>query len=631
MNRREFLRYGAFGLIAADALAKPSPKKKIVRCAIHPAIGVARVGNSPDEYFLCPEVPGPEPMPVGGFKDPVGRIKRQAARFRIYGLDADGNVVKELTSADAEIIWRVHLANKKAAWYDFEVSLDIPEAAGLPNQLGATPDPPLAVGRRNANLQGADRAKLVIDPGPRTISGRNINVDGNGSAYAFDSGRFFDRSVPLGELRTDERGRLLVFGGFGSSGPAVPGTGATTFANNEGWQDDISDGPVDATVRIGDHVMSAKGAWVVVGPPDYAPGIEAVVTMYDVVFDVAMQLEPARAPRRPSFSRQIYPILERHVRHEWVNAGFFRDFGWGSPGNFLEPKTLRRLASRSEENRFVRDAVFRRFRNPGYVRQENGLLPPYYGDAIALPMPTGPRQWMALLPTQYESLRRWAAGDFDADWPAAGLRFPKNLEELPIAEQPAALDRAALDGCLGGPFHPGCELTWPMRVPLLYESPFRIRRRQGPEPDWGDELTSAIALDARGPLCGSGPGDLTRWMAVPWQTDTSSCLAGYEPALDTYLPTFWPARVPNQILALQNYLTIIDPRSSRAQKQAAFADRAKWLRDLPAQRSERLPFMNKFVEEWSRYGIVMRQSGPRTDSNFPAEFWVEVGYDRNPG
>ena len=57
-----------------------------------------------------------------------------------------------------------------------------------------------------------------------------------------------------------------------------------------------------------------------------------------------------------------------------------------------------------------------------------------------------------------------------------------------------ALDRAALDDCLGGPFHPGCEMTWPVRLPMMYDSPFRIRRRTGPEPDWGSTMTSTIAL-----------------------------------------------------------------------------------------------------------------------------------------
>ena len=55
----------------------------IVRCMIHPGIGTARVGNSPDAYFVGPEVPGLVPDPPDGFKDAQGRIKRQAARFRI--------------------------------------------------------------------------------------------------------------------------------------------------------------------------------------------------------------------------------------------------------------------------------------------------------------------------------------------------------------------------------------------------------------------------------------------------------------------------------------------------------------------------------------------------------------------
>ncbi len=39
----------------------PPAERAIVRCAIHPAIGVARVGNSPDGYFIGPEVPDPPP------------------------------------------------------------------------------------------------------------------------------------------------------------------------------------------------------------------------------------------------------------------------------------------------------------------------------------------------------------------------------------------------------------------------------------------------------------------------------------------------------------------------------------------------------------------------------------------
>jgi hypothetical protein len=89
---------------------------KIVRAVIHPGIGIARVGNSPEEFFIGPEVPHPDAPPPNFYKDTSGALKRQAARFRIYGLDADGNVVAELTQANAHIVWNVHLANKKAAW-----------------------------------------------------------------------------------------------------------------------------------------------------------------------------------------------------------------------------------------------------------------------------------------------------------------------------------------------------------------------------------------------------------------------------------------------------------------------------------------------------------------------------------
>ena len=36
---------------------------------IHPAIGIARVGNSPDEFFIGPERIGEHLEPEGGFKD----------------------------------------------------------------------------------------------------------------------------------------------------------------------------------------------------------------------------------------------------------------------------------------------------------------------------------------------------------------------------------------------------------------------------------------------------------------------------------------------------------------------------------------------------------------------------------
>ena len=82
-------------------------------------------------------------------------------------------------------------------------------------------------------------------------------------------------------------------------------------------------------------------------------------------------------------------------------------------------------------------------------------------------------------------------------------------------------------------------------------------------------MTSEIALAEDGPLHASGPGDLTRWMAVPWQTDTSSCLSRYKRDVDGYLPTFWPARVPNDVLDLESYQAVMDDASQSRRSGSA--------------------------------------------------------------
>ncbi len=138
------------------------PSGTIAYAKIYPGIGIARVGNSPDQYFLGPEVPGRPVDADGRFKDRQGRMKRQAARFRVYGFDSDGQVLQELTSADADITWTVHLANSKASWSEFRGAAA--EATGSPLPL------------RNAHVQNtaenpAARDELVIDPGPRSVAG----------------------------------------------------------------------------------------------------------------------------------------------------------------------------------------------------------------------------------------------------------------------------------------------------------------------------------------------------------------------------------------------------------------------------------------------------------------------------
>ena len=72
---------------------------RIVSAVIYPSIGIARLGNSADAWFVGPEVPDPAPLPPASYRDATGALKRQAARFRLYGIDAAGAIVRELTGA----------------------------------------------------------------------------------------------------------------------------------------------------------------------------------------------------------------------------------------------------------------------------------------------------------------------------------------------------------------------------------------------------------------------------------------------------------------------------------------------------------------------------------------------------
>jgi hypothetical protein len=74
---------------------------RITTAKIYPAIGIARVGNSPTEFFIGPERVGETSSPQGA-KDAQGRMKRQAARFHIFGYDSQGTV-REITRKDAAI------------------------------------------------------------------------------------------------------------------------------------------------------------------------------------------------------------------------------------------------------------------------------------------------------------------------------------------------------------------------------------------------------------------------------------------------------------------------------------------------------------------------------------------------
>ena len=579
---------------------------QISRVAIYPPIGIARVGNS-DEFFIASDVSGVVTTPPGGFKDSQGRVKKQVARFRLYAFDKDGNVLGELTETKkVDIEWRVHVANVKAAWYQFNNALDLPGYA-------------IASEPRNGDVKGDARANLAILPKPRKISGKNKG----GKKHHFDDGEFYGKKVKLGEIRTDDEGRLLFFGGDGVS-VSKDNKPAITFANNDGWHDDTCDGTIRATVKVDGKKFAAEPAMVAVTPPDFAPGLFGVVTMNDVVQDMFIREMnyPDPAADGIVFWQHIYPMLKRMTDTQWVNAGFFMLFGKNSPSDFTDPELVKQLASPSKANKAARERVFNWFRDPASQEYTPAKVPPFYGDGF------GEYEKIALvdLPltvTQYKRLKKWAAGDFTTGKP----KKIKPFEELSLPEQINALNEASLESCLGGPFHPGIELTWPMRVKIMWKEPYRLNllpEGENIELNYGQWLAPAIALGPNGPLAASGPGSLTRWLGVPWQTDEASCLSGYNASLYLPLPSFWAARVPNQVLSEDSYKRMQDGALNMAQRLKHFDYRQDWLRDFSTQYQKKI---NSMVAEWHELGIIVQidQASPNNEHNYlPTEVWKET-------
>ena len=580
------------------------PDTCVVKAVIYPPIGIARVGNSPDEWYLGPETPDPEPLPRGAYRDKHGQLKRQAARFRVYGVNAKGEIVRELTGLhdDVQIDWSVQLANTKSAWYGFQLALDIPEAASAPPTV-----------LRNAAI--SDRARLAITPKARHIAGRDAKPQ------AFDDGEFLGDRVYLGEISTDSEQRLIVLGGHGKSA-SCDGSWAITFANNEGWYDDISDGPVKATVTLNGAPLEVVPAWVVVAPPNFGPQRKSVRTMWDLMRDVAIKAGTLAAPKRPSFTHDILPIFERMAGLQWVNAGFAAGFGWKGAFDFMTSEGIARLADPGPANQEIRRVLSNSFRRFAIDSWAPTPWPWLYGDAMAIPAAPTPRQNAALSDCQLAMLDQWAKGDFDADYDPERVP-PTSIDEVPLAEQGDVLTRAALDFCLADAFHPGCEMTWPVRTQTMYMAPFRFAHVL---PDWvapnlGEVLTSDSMTIPNGPLYGQVPGGITRWMAVPWQTDSASCRSGYDTAYDPYVPAFWPARVPDQVLTEENYEIVMDKQRPLSERRAAFANRAAWIDPLGT--TSYTDQINNMIEHFDHLGVVEVREGPTDTDAFPATIEVE--------
>ena len=470
---------------------------------IHPAIGVARVGNSM-ETFVGPEIPGAEPEPSDGSYKKDGRLKRQAARFRVFEYDSDNPTAEptevNLSRGDvAKISWTVKLANRKAAGNRILQSAPVKRNPGIPE------------------------SELVIAPTAQSL-------DTPGQHELFDDGEFRGKTVFLGDAQVEASGSLLVAGGFGTSNFVLKpgetggylGSGGLHFDNNPFWYDDTSDGPVTANIEFTDGTnATVTPAWVLVGPADFAPAVGNVVSLYDLMFDVVVR-NFAHAPQifsggvyntdyQPSYTHEIYPVLHRAAQQGWVNR--LANLGHmsamlGAHDKLSVPPDV----TGNDPHKALREVIFNKLRDPDNPGG-SGNMPRLSGDLDGAVYPI---QGLTLPRTQYALMRQWNDGKFIGDW--SGSFTPGTSITA------AGLDRAATENCAGGAFYPGIEVN---RIVALRLNIYDID---------ASGHASEIRLRPESTADQRPAGYLTQDNALPWQADFLKCAGNW-----------WPAQRPDEV------------------------------------------------------------------------------------
>lgn len=638
---------------------------KIAYCQIYPGVGIARIGNSPSEFFIGPETPGQAIAPVNGFKDKAGRIKRQAARFRLYAFDKDNVCLGEITADDkVDITWTVHLANAKACYNTF---LGRFWQSQYPNFYKYNPnETPL---RNQEIMDPAQRQKLlVIDPGPRSIKP-------GGEAVEFDTGTIgplpysdipssgndplagsrdgwwncstkdqlkqpvktsSKATVPLGTLQVDDRGRLLVLGGYGRSESLIPDNAIgrlmdnNYYANNDYWFDDTSDGPVTAELRIGGKAVEVRdGAWVIVAPPKFAPDFQMITTLYDTAMETweKKQNGGKLAERKVSFKRDIYPILARLNGITWLNHTAYQHHGANTNNEFANVHSrlfaLLHTKQKSEdvEAAGARQHIFGRLRPPGLVAAtpqaadtpeslrfaSYRFMPQMSGDGgepqTLEDVPGTPLISAAVNDKVYDCAT-------NTQWPVTEAKAPipggYYVTWLTLSERQYANMKLWAAGEFDDDWGTGPADPVPLESLPVAAQPDALNRAAF-EPCIGAPFYPGIEITyiATDPALWSSPcrfdaktnspGAITRHMALPWQADFSECNTNW-----------WPTARPDDVVTEEELERVAHGFSEATEGTLArdLSVRLPWARGIPAV-SPALD--NAMVEAWSHFGFVVKR------------------------
>lgn len=640
---------------------------------VHPSINFARFGTSED-YILSPEtsaglpqtntaVTGGLPIKKGtenetvtsaDLRDADGNLKKQAARFRIYAYDDSATAYpsgqgQEVTLGFqlqdgrkvVDMIWSSHLANKKSAAYN------VVNNKGIEAYRGHVPQ------RRNPEVHGdvndsSRLNQLMIDAGPRAITASRQETasfsassiasiaDSNGAITELPdypirfpqdtNDKLFEPSGPLnslGDMLTDEKGRLLLL--------ASPGNAVGQYdeydqviqmngdLNNAGWFDAAADGPVNVTLVLDDgSTEQAHGAWVVCCDPAYAPQIRNVVSVWDNVYDMfvrELKLQPElydgeqyNSTYVPSFSQDIKPIFIACNMQQWT-ANL-------PPFALKAHDAVDEITISDNPNKTIM-AGLNFIRNPNKDESNIGapLMPLSLGEAGT--------SFLTVTKTQYFSLEQWSKGLCDQD-----IQLDLGPGEL--------LDMASLSNCLGGRYVPGIEVSYTIMDKDIYiqdwqssgAGPFRVKQQplsyQGLNKS--EPYLDIGWLPLRDDTKGLQPGDLSKFMAIPWQTDYNSCSI-HATAINTdgvnksngaesTLYWSWPSQRPDAVYVAEEVFNNVLPQqkwSIRGPGTYAINPASAATFQDPVQA----------VTDWDKIGFII-QGTSITDKNFNPRLYLEV-------